>query len=204
MAGSAGLGLTSPSLQIWRSMSWDCERSPIERANRSINKVARERDGSCERPSPVMSMCMRVHLVGLVVLSGFLATTGCDSDFRHEASPQARERPSVVVGSGRSGAVRAMVQNFMKRRVAGRGAEKFLDSDGRNVFRERGTLGALYPEPPPLEDFKVVFVDDLGDATYEVGVRLIFARGTYGDTLFVHAEDGRFIVSGGRPGLTGP
>jgi hypothetical protein len=96
-----------------------------------------------------------------------------------------------------------MVGTFMERRVAGRGAEDLLDADGRAVFRPGGELAPLYPEPR-LEGFEIVFVDDLGDGTYEVGVRLKFARGSYGDTLSVHRGKGGFIVSGGRSGLEGP
>jgi hypothetical protein len=47
-------------------------------------------------------------------------------------------------------------------------------------------------------------VDDLGDGAYEIGVRLIFDRGSYGDTLFVHRARSGFVISGGRPGLQGP
>jgi hypothetical protein len=91
----------------------------------------------------------------------------------------------------------------MERRVGGRAAEDFLDADGRAVFRPGGELAPLYPKPP-LEDFEIVFVDDLGDGTYEVGVSLEFARGSYGETLFVHRGNDGFIVSGGRSGLEGP
>lgn len=97
----------------------------------------------------------------------------------------------------------AVVRTFMQRRVAGAGAERFLDADGRAVFGTGGGLAPLYPEPP-MEDFEIVFVDDLGDGTYEVGVRLIFEAGSYAETLFVHAGDDGLVISGGRPGLEGP
>ena len=71
------------------------------------------------------------------------------------------------------------------------------------MFGRSGTLSPLYPKPS-LRDFEIVFVDDLGDGTYEVGVDLIFDRGSYGDTLFVHFAGGKWIVSGGRPSVEGP
>lgn len=110
---------------------------------------------------------------------------------------------SIDVAAGKASQVRSMVQTFMERRVEGRGVDTFLDADGREVFGPGGTLSPLYPKPP-LQDFKLVFVDDLGDGTYEVGVRLIFDRGSYGETLFVHHDEAGFVVSGGRPGLQGP
>ena len=55
----------------------------------------------------------------------------------------------------------------------------------------RGNSLALYPDPP-MKRFEIVFVDDLGDGTYEVGVRLIFELGSYGETLFVHRDGGDF------------
>ena len=62
----------------------------------------------------------------------------------------------------------------------------------------------MYPKPP-LRDFEIVFVDGpLGGPSYEVGVELVFARGGYGDTLFVSFEEDRYVITGGRPGLTGP
>lgn len=104
----------------------------------------------------------------------------------------------------RSVDVRSMVARFMARRIAGAGAEQFLDADGRAKFGPGGQLGPLYPDPP-LEDFEIVFVEDLaGDGTYEVGVRLIYEAGSYGETFFVHPVDGELVISGGRNGLEGP
>jgi hypothetical protein len=92
-----------------------------------------------------------------------------------------------------------MVRKFMEQRVAARGAEKFLDADGLEIFRPGGALSPLYPKPR-IEEFEIVFLDDLGDGTYEVGVRLVFETGSYGDTLFVQRTERGLIVSGGRPG----
>ena len=110
---------------------------------------------------------------------------------------------SVAPGSGQSGQIRPMVTTFMERRLAGEGAERFLDEDGHRVFRRGGSLAPLYPKPL-LQDFRFMFVDDLSDGSYEVGVSLIFKRGSYGETLFVHRFRDRWVVSGGRPGLEGP
>lgn len=92
----------------------------------------------------------------------------------------------------------------MENRVEGRGAEGFVVADNLDDFRRRGHLGPMYPNPR-LQDFEIVFVDGpLGGPFYEVGVELIFARGAYGDTLFVSFDGDRYLVTGGRSGLTGP
>ena len=128
----------------------------------------------------------------------------CEAEPDSGTTPDPRDRASVHAASGQSSQVRSMILIFMNRRLEGNGAERYLDADGRRVFRPRGTLSPLYPKPP-LRDFKIAFVDDLGDGkTYEVGVRLIFNRGSFGDTLFVHRTKGVFVISGGRPGLQGP
>lgn len=108
-------------------------------------------------------------------------------------------RPSRL----RRAEVRRFVARFMERRMAGTGAERFLDADGEAVFASGGSLAPLYPEPP-LQDFDFEFVDDIGDGTFEVGVRLIFERGSYGHTYFVHRAAGKLVISGGRSGLEGP
>lgn len=104
---------------------------------------------------------------------------------------------------GNRGDVREMVGKFMHARIRGVGAWSFLDHRGRHDFGGDRGLAPLYPRPP-LQDFEIVFVDDLGDGSYEVGVELIFARGRDGETLFVSFEDGRYAIPGGRPGLEGP
>ena len=105
--------------------------------------------------------------------------------------------------SDETATVRSTVREFMRARVDGAGAEGFLGSEG---WREPGPTGEpapLYPDPP-LEDFRIEFVDDLGDGTYEVGVSLIFESGTSGETLFVRRSDGGFVIVGARGGLEGP
>lgn len=61
----------------------------------------------------------------------------------------------------------------------------------------------MYPKPK-LQGFNIVFVDSVGAGSFEVGVELRFARGSYGDTLFVSFDGDRYLVTGGRTGLTGP
>lgn len=99
--------------------------------------------------------------------------------------------------------VRNTVRTFMRRRIAGRPVGAFLDADGRAAFQRGGALHPLYPRPP-LKDFRIAFVDGLGDGSYEVGVRHIFGSGSYGETFFVHLDDIRILISGGRSGLQGP
>jgi hypothetical protein len=64
-------------------------------------------------------------------------------------------------------------------------------------------LAPLYPRPR-LRDFDVVFVDDVGDGSYEVGIESIFKKGRYGETLFVRLNDAKWVISGDRTGLEGP
>ena len=117
-----------------------------------------------------------------------------------ETPPSTRYDPPV----GNKDDVRRTIHRFMDARVRGRGAERFIESDGRDEFGRGGGLAPLYPKPP-LEDFEIVFVDGpLGGPYYEVAVELIFARGTYDDTLFVSFNAVRYRITGGRPGLEGP
>jgi hypothetical protein len=104
---------------------------------------------------------------------------------------------------GNRGDVREMVGRFMHARIRGVGAGRFLDHRGRQDFGGDRGVTRLYPRPP-LQDFEIVFVDDLGDGSYEVGVELVFAHGRHGETMFVLFEDGRYAITGGRPGLEGP
>ncbi len=104
---------------------------------------------------------------------------------------------------GNRGDARRTVRRFMQARLRGRGAKYFVASDGRDEFGRAGGLRPLYPKRMP-EDFAIVFVDDLGEGSYEVGVELVFARGGYGDTLFVTFDGFRYRITGGRPGLEGP
>lgn len=150
---------------------------------------------------------MRTSVRAWFIVALMLISAGASACEIGPEGGEARERyeasaPSVEVASGKSREARSMVQNFMDRRIAGNGANRFLDADGREVFGSGGPLSPLYPTPP-LRAFEVVFVDDLGDGTYEVGVDLVFDQGSYGETLFVHRDEG-WIVSGGRPGLEGP
>ncbi len=151
----------------------------------------------------MMVTAVRVGFV-LVVMLSFIATSACETnpDDRQAEKPSRTHPPPVQVASGKSREVRSMVRTFMERRVSGNGAERFLDADGRRDYRS-GTVRPLYPKPA-LTNFEIVFVDDLGDGTYEVGVELIFDEGRYGETLFVHGAQDRFVISGGRPGLVGP
>jgi hypothetical protein len=55
-----------------------------------------------------------------------------------------------------------------------------------------------------VRDFDVVFVDDVGDGSYEVGIESIFKKGRYGETLFVRLNDAKWVISGDRTGLEGP
>lgn len=97
-----------------------------------------------------------------------------------------------------------MIRKFMEARIAREGAETFLAAEARKDFRPKATMGPLYLEPP-LRDFRIVFVDGpLGGPSYEVGVRLIFDKGSFGDTLFVAFDGRRYFVTGGRSGLIGP
>jgi hypothetical protein len=151
-----------------------------------------------------MRTCTRVRL-GVLLIVVLALATACENESESGEAPEAARDAAISVdaASGKSSQVRSKVRSFMNRRLEGEGAEKYLDVDGRRVFRRGGTLSPLYPKPP-LEDFKIAFVDDLGDGTYEIGVRLIFDRGSDGDTLFVHRARGEFVISGGRPGLQGP
>lgn len=117
-----------------------------------------------------------------------------------ETAPSIRYKPSV----GNEDDLRRTIRRFMDARVRGRGAERFIESDGHDEFGRGGGLAPLYPRPP-LQDFAIVHVSEpLDGPYYEVGVELVFARGSYGDTLFVTFDGFRYRITGGRPGLEGP
>lgn len=99
--------------------------------------------------------------------------------------------------------VQALVSAFIKRRMGGDGAEQLIVPDARERF-QTGSLAPLYFDPP-MKDFEIVFIDGpLGGPTYEVGVRLNFESGSYGQTYFVTLRNGRYLITGGRHGLEGP
>jgi len=144
-------------------------------------------------------MCLAI---GLVALSVTMA--GCDIDSNGRSLPVGDATSPREAPRGTKRSARSMVASFMDRRVAGRGAEKFLAADGRDEFRPGGSLAPMYPKPR-LKDFEIVFVDGpLGGPFYEVGVELQFQSGSYGDTLFVALDGDRYVITGGRPGLEGP
>ncbi len=145
----------------------------------------------------------RVRIAPLLFAVGLSACPQSVPDVGDPATVVASP-PGIATGSGRSGEALIFVSEFMDRRVAGRGARRFLEAEGLRAYRHiGGDLAPLYPKPP-LRDFEIVFVDDLGDGTYEVGVQLEFRKGSYGETVFVRFNDVRWVVSGGRPGLEGP
>ena len=111
---------------------------------------------------------------------------------------------SYVPPRGNKDGVRVMVRRFMEARLRGHGALRFVAPEARDEFGRGGGLAPIYPRPP-LKEFEIAFVDGpLSGPSYEVGVELVFARGSYGDTLFVSFTKDRYVVTGGRPGLTGP
>jgi hypothetical protein len=127
-----------------------------------------------------MSKPADVWLVGSCLVVGVLLASGCDLDSDVRRPPRiSEETPSIETPIGNKRDVRAMVRSFMERRVAGRGAERFVAAENLDDFGPRERLGQMYPKPQ-LEDFEIVFVDGpLGGPSYEVGVKLIFARGSY-------------------------
>ena len=115
--------------------------------------------------------------------------------------PVAEERYEPPAGNRDD--VREIVRRFMRARMRGSRAERFLAREGRDDFGRPRVLAPLYPNPP-LEGFDIVFVDDLGDGSYEVGVELVLTRERRGETLFVLFDGRRYAIHGGRPGLEGP
>lgn len=127
-----------------------------------------------------------------------------DSAMRERwTNPGNGSTPTTECISEKGSQVRGLVRSFMKRRISGAGAERFLDAKGRLNFGPGGNLAPLYPDPP-LEDFQIVFVDPVGEGSFEVGVSLVFQGGTYEETLSVQRRAGRMFISGGRPGMKGP
>jgi hypothetical protein len=116
--------------------------------------------------------------------------------------------------------VAPVVAGFMKARVEGTGAERFLS--GEYEWNEDGSdLRPLYAsEEERYENFGIVFVDSLGDGTFEVGVRMLGAdldgsdewrtEPLFEETIFVGPgtdREGRrkyLLVNGARSGLDGP
>jgi hypothetical protein len=102
------------------------------------------------------------------------------------------------------------VERFLSARVAGTGAEGFVDTDS---LREFGALDIqpLYmtSDGARYTDFAILFIDAAGQS-YEVGVRLDVDGGhAVEETLGVTQEpqqdgESRLLVTGARSGLTGP
>lgn len=114
-----------------------------------------------------------------------------------ETSASVRYQPP----GGNKDDVRSMIRRFMDARLRGRGAAHFVAQQARDEFGRNGSLGPMYVST--LEDFEIAFVDGDGP-NYEVGIELIFRRGSYGDTLFVVFDGVRYKITGGRTGLEGP
>lgn len=158
-------------------------------------------------------VCVLLRLLSSVVVAGLLGT-GCDSDSRRAVPLEEQETPPSTrynAPEGNEDDLRRTIRRFMDARVRGQGAERFIQGVARDEFVPDGGLAPLYPKR--LTDFAIVFVDGPSGVSkhrttvwshYEVGVELVFARGSYGDTLFVSFDGVRYEVTGGRPGLEGP
>ena len=116
-----------------------------------------------------------------------------------ESAIRGRYQPGV----GNEDGVTGMIRRFMRARVRGDGARRFVSADGEDDFGRAGILAGVYPKPG-LEDFGIAFIDDLGDGSYEVGIDMIVGHRSYGETLFVSFDGYRYRINGGRSGLTGP
>jgi hypothetical protein len=99
------------------------------------------------------------------------------------------------------------VEAFLAARIAGTSAETFLASGTEKVFGRSG-IAPLYTGVDGAAYFrsKVLFLDPLGDGSWEVGVRLDARDGTVAeDTLGVEADGlGKPLIIGLRGGTTGP
>lgn len=129
-----------------------------------------------------------------------------------ELSPEEATRPFVA----------PLVAAFLQARIDGSGAEALVSLEGREHWESGvSSMSGLY-SPPDLryESFAIVFVDDLGNGTYEVGTRMFgalmdgedewFTEPLFEETLFVGPGEGldgeqhALLVTGGRSGLVGP
>lgn len=134
---------------------------------------------------------------------------------RIDLAPPAREN----VDGHEAGFVAPLVARFMQARIEGFGAGQYVTGGGFDAWTSG--LEPLYsPEGVRYESFAIVFVDDLGNGSYEVGIRMFgalldgedewFTEPLFEETLFVGPGEGldgeqhALLVTGGRSGLEGP
>lgn len=134
---------------------------------------------------------------------------------RIDLAPPAREN----VDGHEAGFVAPLVARFMQARIEGFGAGQYVTGGGLDAWTSG--LEPLYsPEGVRYESFAIVFVDDLGNGSYEVGIRMFgalldgedewFTEPLFEETLFVGPGEGldgeqhALLVTGGRSGLEGP
>lgn len=103
-----------------------------------------------------------------------------------------------------------LLERFLSARIEGSGAERFVAPHALREFGPPLDLQPLYAtrEGLPYSDFAVLFIDEAGDS-YEVGVRLGVdgsraVEETLGVVVTTSGGGERFLVAGGRSGLTGP
>jgi hypothetical protein len=118
--------------------------------------------------------------------------------------------------------VAPFVAGFLQARIGGSGAESFLTEDGLDDWNADDTrLAPLYASPDVrYESFAIVSVDDLGEGSYEVGVRMFGAHldgldewltePLFEETVFIgpgedpSGEQRPLVINGARPGISGP
>lgn len=185
---------------------------PIRDIEARAAQLRTRRRTSVSLLATALSAVTLLAVVGIALmvprLRGDSPAVSLDSGGEQRIQGQAEPRPTTPVTDVPSAVrVRSFVADFLARRVDGRGAERFLAPDAEDQFGRSGGLAPLYI--PSHTGSTVEFVDGpLGPgASYEVGVRLLRReRRAVAETLFVDwvADEDRLVVSGGRPGLTGP
>jgi len=104
-----------------------------------------------------------------------------------------------------------LVDRFLSARIKGTGAEAFVAPNALREFGSRLALQPLYAtrEGHRYSDFAVLFISAGGDS-YAIGIRLtVDGQQPVEETLWVSRSvsqdgEGRLLINGGIPGLTGP
>lgn len=184
-------------------------------------------DSSNERPltinrlnpdSGVVDVSAEIHRRGSSIAAGGGAVWIMTPDgiLRIDLEPA----PSQPVLEALEPFVAPTVAAFMEARIDDSGAENLLSSEGAEAWSTGGGLQPLYsPTGLGYESFAITSVENLGDGTFEVGVRMFgahldgedewFTEPLFEETLVVgpgrdpNGDPRLLLVTGGRPGLDG-
>jgi dipeptidyl aminopeptidase/acylaminoacyl peptidase len=207
------LGVSAEGLAVGEGGVWFVGYNPNSSNERplTINRLNPD--------SGVVDVSAEIHRRGSAIAAGGGAVWIMTPDgiLRIDLEPA----PSQPVPEALEPFVAPMVAAFMEARIEGAGAENHLPSEGAEAWSTGGGLQPLYsPTGLRYESFAITSVENLGDGTFEVGVRMFgahldgedewFTEPLFEETLFVgpgrdpNGDPRLLLVTGGRPGLEGP